>query len=67
MGLLVMCRDCGYVDDCPEFRYFTDLAHGQHLHELPLLWDFQKAIPHVCPPNCQGVVYLHYGTVNKGL
>lgn len=56
----VMCRDCGYVDDCPN----CDISLTLHMDTKTMnchYCDFQKAIPHVCP-NCQSRQIRYYGT-----
>ena len=56
----VMCRDCGYVDDCPN----CDISLTLHMDTKTMnchYCDFQKAIPNVCP-NCQSRQIRYYGT-----
>ncbi|MGT2934047.1 primosomal protein N' [Streptococcus catagoni] len=56
----VMCRDCGYVDQCPN----CDISLTLHMDSKSMnchYCGFQKAIPRTCP-NCQSRSIRYYGT-----
>lgn len=56
----VMCRDCGYVDDCPN----CDISLTLHMDTRTMnchYCDFQKAIPKECP-SCGSESIRYYGT-----
>ncbi len=56
----VMCRECGYVDECPN----CDISLTLHMDTKTMnchYCDFQKAIPRECP-SCQSKSIRYYGT-----
>lgn len=56
----IMCRECGYVDDCPN----CDISLTLHMDTRTMnchYCDFQKAIPKECP-SCQSKSIRYYGT-----
>ncbi|MGT2744010.1 primosomal protein N' [Streptococcus phocae subsp. phocae] len=56
----IMCRDCGYVDNCPN----CDISLTLHMDTKSMnchYCGFQKAIPHSCP-NCHSKSIRYYGT-----
>ncbi|MGT2888241.1 primosomal protein N' [Streptococcus didelphis] len=56
----IMCRDCGYVDSCPN----CDISLTLHMDTKTMnchYCGFQKAIPHKCP-NCHSSSIRYYGT-----
>lgn len=56
----VMCRDCGYVDECPN----CDISLTLHMDTKTMnchYCGFEKAIPHTCP-NCHSRSIRYYGT-----
>lgn len=56
----IMCRDCGYVDNCPN----CDISLTLHMDSKSMnchYCGFQKAIPRQCP-NCQSSSIRYYGT-----
>ena len=56
----VMCRDCGYVDDCPN----CDISLTLHMDTKTMnchYCSFSKDIPQVCP-NCKSHSIRYYGT-----
>lgn len=56
----VMCRDCGYVDQCPN----CDISLTLHMDTKTMnchYCDFSKAIPNSCP-SCQSRQIRYYGT-----
>ncbi|EFR44712.1 primosomal protein N' [Streptococcus pseudoporcinus] len=56
----IMCRDCGYVDTCPN----CDISLTLHMDTKSMnchYCGFQKAIPKTCP-NCQSSSIRYYGT-----
>lgn len=56
----IMCRDCGYVDNCPN----CDISLTLHMDTKTMNCHYcghQKAIPRSCP-NCQSSSIRYYGT-----
>lgn len=56
----IMCRDCGYVDGCPN----CDISLTLHMDTKTMnchYCGFQKEIPRLCP-NCQSKSIRYYGT-----
>lgn len=56
----IMCRDCGYVDECPN----CDISLTLHMDTKTMnchYCGFEKAIPHTCP-NCDSRSIRYYGT-----
>ncbi|MFD0845471.1 primosomal protein N' [Streptococcus saliviloxodontae] len=56
----VMCRDCGFVDGCPN----CDISLTLHMDTRSMnchYCGFQKDIPRTCP-NCQSPSIRYYGT-----
>lgn len=56
----IMCRDCGYVDECPN----CDISLTLHMDTKTMnchYCGFEKAIPRHCP-NCQSPSIRYYGT-----
>ncbi|MGF0070861.1 primosomal protein N' [Streptococcus orisratti] len=56
----IMCRDCGYVDDCPN----CDISLTLHMDTKTMnchYCGFEKPIPRTCP-NCQSRSIRYYGT-----
>ncbi|WP_161980864.1 primosomal protein N' [Streptococcus sp. S784/96/1] len=56
----VMCRDCGYVDECPN----CDISLTLHMDTRTMNCHYcghQAAIPNVCP-DCQSRKISYYGT-----
>ena len=56
----IMCRECGYVDDCPN----CDISLTLHMDTKTMnchYCGFQKAIPRTCP-NCGSRSIRYYGT-----
>lgn len=56
----IMCRDCGYVDQCPN----CDISLTLHMDTKTMnchYCGFQRAIPRLCP-SCQGKSIRYYGT-----
>ncbi|MGT2930153.1 primosomal protein N' [Streptococcus dentasini] len=56
----IMCRECGYVDDCPN----CDISLTLHMDTKTMnchYCGFQKGIPHTCP-NCSSSSIRYYGT-----
>lgn len=56
----IMCRDCGYVDECPN----CDISLTLHMDTKTMnchYCGYQKAIPRSCP-NCQSSSIRYYGT-----
>lgn len=56
----IMCRDCGYVDGCPN----CDISLTLHMDTKSMnchYCGFQKEIPRICP-NCQSKSIRYYGT-----
>ncbi|MXQ48807.1 primosomal protein N' [Streptococcus pneumoniae] len=56
----VMCRECGYVDECPN----CDISLTLHMDTKTMnchYCDFQKVIPRECP-SCQSKSIRYYGT-----
>ena len=56
----VMCRDCGYVDDCPN----CDISLTLHMDTKTMnchYCGFSKDIPQACP-NCKSRSIRYYGT-----
>lgn len=56
----VMCRECGYVDQCPN----CDISLTLHMDTKSMnchYCDYQKAIPRQCP-SCQSQQIRYYGT-----
>ncbi|MGT2935740.1 primosomal protein N' [Streptococcus castoreus] len=56
----IMCRDCGYVDKCPN----CDISLTLHMDTKTMnchYCGFQKQIPHTCP-NCQSRSIRYYGS-----
>ncbi|MGT2650452.1 primosomal protein N' [Streptococcus troglodytae] len=56
----IMCRDCGYVDNCPN----CDISLTLHMDTKTMnchYCGFSKGIPYVCP-NCQSRTIRYYGT-----
>lgn len=56
----IMCRDCGYVDECPN----CDISLTLHMDTRTMNCHYcghQAAIPNVCP-NCQSRSIRYYGT-----
>ncbi|BAL69844.1 primosome assembly protein PriA [Streptococcus mutans LJ23] len=56
----IMCRDCGYVDNCPN----CDISLTLHMDTKTMnchYCGFLKGIPYVCP-NCQSRQIRYYGT-----
>ena len=56
----VMCRDCGYVDECPN----CDISLTLHMDTKTMnchYCGFEKSIPHTCP-NCHSRSIRYYGT-----
>lgn len=56
----IMCRDCGYVDECPN----CDISLTLHMDTKTMnchYCGFEKSIPHTCP-NCYSRSIRYYGT-----
>ncbi|OFI46222.1 primosomal protein N' [Floricoccus penangensis] len=56
----IMCRDCGYVEECPN----CDISLTLHMDTKTLdchYCGFQEAIPSRCP-NCQSKKFRYYGS-----
>ncbi|AND79818.1 primosomal protein N' [Streptococcus pantholopis] len=56
----IMCRDCGFVDECPN----CDISLTLHMDTKTMnchYCGFTKAIPHRCP-NCGSQSIRYYGT-----
>lgn len=56
----IMCRDCGYVDECPN----CDISLTMHMDTKTMnchYCGFEKSIPHTCP-NCHSRSIRYYGT-----
>lgn len=56
----IMCRDCGYVDNCPN----CDISLTLHMDTKTMnchYCGFSKGIPHTCP-NCGSKKIRYYGT-----
>lgn len=56
----VMCRECGYVDECPN----CDISLTLHMDTKTMnchYCDFQKKIPHQCP-SCGSESIRYYGS-----
>ncbi|WP_159542804.1 primosomal protein N' [Streptococcus halichoeri] len=56
----IMCRNCGYVDDCPN----CDISLTLHMDTKTMnchYCGFQKPIPKLCP-NCHSQSIRYYGT-----
>lgn len=56
----IMCRDCGYVDECPN----CDISLTLHMDTKTMnchYCGFEKSIPHPCP-NCHSRSIRYYGT-----
>ena len=56
----MLCRDCGYVDECPN----CDISLTLHMDTKTMnchYCGFQKGIPKTCP-NCQSHEIRYYGT-----
>ena len=56
----IMCRDCGYVDECPN----CDISLTLHMDTKTMnchYCGFEKSIPHTCP-NCHSRNIRYYGT-----
>ncbi|KHD44083.1 primosomal protein N' [Streptococcus hongkongensis] len=56
----IMCRDCGYVDGCPN----CDISLTLHMDTKSMnchYCGYQKDIPRTCP-NCQSKSIRYYGT-----
>lgn len=56
----IMCRDCGYVDECPN----CDISLTLHMDTKTMnchYCGFEKSIPHTCP-NCHSCSIRYYGT-----
>ncbi|MGT2636407.1 primosomal protein N' [Streptococcus ratti] len=56
----IMCRDCGYVDNCPN----CDISLTLHMDTKTMnchYCGFSKSIPHSCP-NCRSKKIRYYGT-----
>lgn len=56
----IICRDCGYVDQCPN----CDISLTLHMDTKTMnchYCGFQRAIPRLCP-SCQGKSIRYYGT-----
>ncbi|EMB72623.1 primosome assembly protein PriA [Streptococcus mutans 15VF2] len=56
----IMCRDCGYVDNCPN----CDISLTLHMDTKTMnchYCGFLKGIPYICP-NCQSRQIRYYGT-----
>ena len=56
----IMCRDCGYVDQCPN----CDISLTLHMDTKTMnchYCGFDKPIPRTCP-NCEGANISYYGT-----
>lgn len=56
----IMCRDCGYVDNCPN----CDISLTLHMDTKTMnchYCGFSKGIPYICP-NCQSRKIRYYGT-----
>ncbi|MGT2923941.1 primosomal protein N' [Streptococcus caviae] len=56
----IMCRDCGYVDNCPN----CDISLTLHMDTKTMnchYCGFSKSIPHSCP-NCESKKIRYYGT-----
>lgn len=56
----IMCRDCGYVDECPN----CDISLTLHMDTKTMnchYCGFDKAIPRICP-NCDSRNIRYYGT-----
>ncbi|EMB71945.1 primosomal protein N' [Streptococcus mutans] len=56
----IMCRDCGYVDNCPN----CDISLTLHMDTKTMnchYCGFLKGIPYICP-NCQSQQIRYYGT-----
>lgn len=56
----IMCRDCGYVDSCPN----CDISLTLHMDTKTMnchYCGFSKSIPHSCP-NCRSKKIRYYGT-----
>lgn len=56
----VLCRDCGYVDECPSCD--ISLTYHKRDHRLKCHYCmFEKALPHVCP-DCESDRIRFFGT-----
>lgn len=56
----VLCRDCGYVDECPNCD--ISLTYHKRDHRLKCHYcQYEKAMPHVCP-ECQSEAIRFFGT-----
>ena len=56
----IMCRECGYVDDCPN----CDISLTLHMDTKTMnchYCGFEKSIPYTCP-NCHSRSIRYYGT-----
>lgn len=56
----IMCRDCGYVDECAN----CDISLTLHMDTKTMnchYCGFEKSIPHTCP-NCHSRSIRYYGT-----
>lgn len=56
----IMCRDCGYVDECPN----CDISLTLHMDTKTMnchYCGFEKSIPHTCP-KCHSRSIRYYGT-----
>ena len=56
----IMCRHCGYVDECPN----CDISLTLHMDTKTMnchYCGFEKSIPHTCP-NCHSRSIRYYGT-----
>lgn len=56
----IMCRDCGYVDECSN----CDISLTLHMDTKTMnchYCGFEKSIPHTCP-NCHSRSIRYYGT-----
>ncbi|VUW97199.1 Primosomal protein N' [Streptococcus pasteurianus] len=61
----IMCRDCGYVDECPN----CDISLTLHMDTKTMnchYCGFEKSIPHTCP-NCHSRSIRYYGTGTQTL
>ncbi|WP_037583504.1 primosomal protein N' [Streptococcus iniae] len=57
---VIMCRDCGYVDECPN----CDISLTLHMDTKTMnchYCGYQKPIPRTCP-NCHSSSIRYYGT-----
>lgn len=56
----VLCRDCGYVDECPNCD--ISLTYHKRDHRLKCHYcQYEKNMPHVCP-ECQSEAIRFFGT-----